>query len=296
MTEDDADAGANETVAWDDDGAGGAETVIVPPAPTEAAPDLAWSHEEPVTEALTQPWRSAWTIAGVLLVCMAVAAFVIGVVGWTVAQMHDDAPSPRRAADTTVPAVALPPVAPTPTVSPTVTNPDPDAQFLQRLTDAGVAYTNPTGAINMGKVVCADFDKGQSYADVAALDPQLNMAAIIAAAVNTFCTDHADLLPTPAPHTPSPAAAPAPPQTVTVTPAPPPPMTVTAQPAPAQLPPTDSNWTPEQLATSTCDVLWNGGTQTDAIQFVQSKTGWDFAPAKRWTTQATAVKCPQAGR
>lgn len=91
--------------------------------------------------------------------------------------------------------------------------------------------------------------------------------------------------------TPSPVAAP--PATVTVTPSPITPTTVTVQAAPT-LPPTDSSWTPEQLATSTCDVLWGGGSQADAIQFVRNKTGWDFGPAQRWTAQATSITCPGA--
>ncbi|ABK68209.1 hypothetical protein [Mycobacterium avium] len=97
--------------------------------------------------------------------------------------------------------------------------------------------------------------------------------------------------PPPAVRTLGPVAVP-PPSTVTVTAVPP--ATVTVQAAPT-LPPTDSSWTPEQLATSTCDVLWGGGSQADAIQFVRNKTGWDFGPAQRWTAQATSITCPGAG-
>lgn len=55
-------------------------TEVVPPT-TEAAPELAWSHEEPVTEALSRPWRWVWAIAGVGVLCAVVAAVVIGAVG-----------------------------------------------------------------------------------------------------------------------------------------------------------------------------------------------------------------------
>lgn len=95
--------------------------------------------------------------------------------------------------------------------------------------------------------------------------------------------------PPPSVRTLGPVAVP-PPSTVTVTAAPPATVTVEA------LPPTDSSWTPEQLATSTCDVLWSGGTQADAVEFVRSKTGWDYGPASRWTAKATQITCPAAGK
>lgn len=97
--------------------------------------------------------------------------------------------------------------------------------------------------------------------------------------------------PPPSVRTLGPVAVP-PPSTVTITPAAPPPATVTVE----ALPPTDSSWTPEQLATSTCDVLWSGGTQADAVEFVRSKTGWDYGPASRWTAKATQITCPAAGK
>lgn len=65
------------------------ETEVVAPV-TEAAPDLAWSHEEPATEMLARPWRSAWVIAGVGVACAVVIALVV--VGVGMAVHHDREP------------------------------------------------------------------------------------------------------------------------------------------------------------------------------------------------------------
>jgi hypothetical protein len=69
------------------------ETTVVPPA--AAAPELAWSHEEPTTEPLRQSWRLTWGRAGVLLACTGVVALAIGFAGWAMVRMHDDAAVPR---------------------------------------------------------------------------------------------------------------------------------------------------------------------------------------------------------
>jgi Protein of unknown function (DUF732)/Domain of unknown function (DUF4189) len=65
-----------ETAPGTSHGAGDAETKLVPPA-TAAAPEHAWSNEEPVTEALSRPWRSVWVIAGIGLLCAVIVAFAI---------------------------------------------------------------------------------------------------------------------------------------------------------------------------------------------------------------------------
>jgi hypothetical protein len=64
------------TVAGTSHGAGDAETELVPPA-TAAEPAHAWSREDPVTEALSRPWRSAWAIASIGLLCAVIVAFAI---------------------------------------------------------------------------------------------------------------------------------------------------------------------------------------------------------------------------
>jgi hypothetical protein len=87
--------------------------------------------------------------------------------------------------------------------------------------------------------------------------------------------------------------------TVTVTASPPSPVTVQAQPPArerfAPEPTIGNGWTEGQLATSTCNVMWDGGTRADAVQFVQRISGWGFERASRWTADATASQCPTAG-
>ncbi len=56
--------------------AGEAKTELVPPV-TVADQAEAWSNEEPVTEALSRPWRSVWVIAGAGVLCAVVVAFAI---------------------------------------------------------------------------------------------------------------------------------------------------------------------------------------------------------------------------
>jgi Domain of unknown function (DUF4189) len=65
-----------ETAAGTSHGAGDAETELVPPA-TAADPAHAWSREDPVTEALSRPWRSVWAIASIGLLCAVIVAFAI---------------------------------------------------------------------------------------------------------------------------------------------------------------------------------------------------------------------------
>jgi hypothetical protein len=56
---------------------GDAETELVPPASAAAGTAHAWSHEEPITEVLPRPWRSAWAIAGIGLLSAVIVAFAI---------------------------------------------------------------------------------------------------------------------------------------------------------------------------------------------------------------------------
>ncbi|WP_155945963.1 DUF4189 domain-containing protein [Mycobacterium simiae] len=64
------------TAAGTSHGAGDAQTEFVPPAPAPA-PEHAWSEEEPVSETLPRPWRSAWVYAGAGLLSAVVVAFAI---------------------------------------------------------------------------------------------------------------------------------------------------------------------------------------------------------------------------
>lgn len=77
------------------------ETEVVPPV-TEAAPELAWSHEEAPTEAMPRPWRSAWVLAGIGMACAVVIALVVVGIGMMVHRDHaptrpQAAPLPTRA-------------------------------------------------------------------------------------------------------------------------------------------------------------------------------------------------------
>lgn len=163
-------------------------------------------------------WAASFAAAAPIVFAASLAAFVIVVSAFV--YLKHTAENTTPTASTPAPTAALPSIAPT---APPTRPLNSDAEFLQRLTDAGVSYSNPNAAINAGKLVCVDFDNGQSYAQVVALDPQDNMAGVIAAAVAVLCPNHADLMPTAAAPTESPVAAP--PSTVTITAAPPPTVT-----------------------------------------------------------------------
>ena len=111
------DVAPDETAAGTSHGAGDAETELVPPA-TAAEPAHAWSIEEPVTEALSRPWRSVWVIAGIGLSCAVVVAFAIfGVVALVrenpgVAQTSPT--TPTRSASAPAPGSPAPPPASAP--------------------------------------------------------------------------------------------------------------------------------------------------------------------------------------
>jgi serine/threonine protein kinase, bacterial len=92
------------------------ETVVVPDAGLIQAAELAWSSD-PETEDYDTPtvrhtWGATWSTAGVLLMCGAVLAGVIGISGWAWVQMNR-APSPTPQS-TSVPDEPPPPAAPAP--------------------------------------------------------------------------------------------------------------------------------------------------------------------------------------
>ena len=115
MTVDDNNADPTATAAGTSHGAGDAETELVPPA-TATAPEHAWSNEEPVTEALSRPWRSVWAIAGIGLLCAVIVALAIFGVVALVRENHggtQTAPTaPTQSASAAAPASAAPPQAP----------------------------------------------------------------------------------------------------------------------------------------------------------------------------------------
>jgi hypothetical protein len=100
-----ADIGEHTSV-WDDDGAAGAETTVVPPA-AAPAPVLAWSVDEDETVPVVgQSWASVWVRAAAMVAIAAAAAVVIGILGWVAVRQDGPAPS----IPSTMPAAALPPI------------------------------------------------------------------------------------------------------------------------------------------------------------------------------------------
>jgi hypothetical protein len=80
------------------------ETEIVPPV-TQAAPEQAWSAEEPEPE-LDGSWHAAFSKAALPLFVAAVVAFGIVVVGWLmIDNRREDTPVAAP-----LPAAALPPI------------------------------------------------------------------------------------------------------------------------------------------------------------------------------------------
>ncbi|MGF2946371.1 hypothetical protein ACQV26_14745, partial [Mycobacterium sp. Lab-001] len=72
-----------------------------------AASELAWSQEDPETVSLNRPWRSAWILAGVGVVCAAVAAVIIAGLGLPGnSGAREESPRPGNAEATTPPSSA----------------------------------------------------------------------------------------------------------------------------------------------------------------------------------------------
>lgn len=110
---DEDEAAEQPTVAGESDA-----TSIVPP-PTQAAPELAWSLEEPSAEMPTQPWRSAWVMAAGVLACAAVIAVVVTIVGLVIDDRHDGDVPQLPATDATPQLAPAPaPLIPAPTPAP----------------------------------------------------------------------------------------------------------------------------------------------------------------------------------
>jgi hypothetical protein len=103
------------TAAWDEDGAGGGETELVPPV-TDAAPTgHAWSQDDETDEPASHPWPVAWATAGVLVLVAVTLVAVAGLIGWaTLRHKATTASAPAR--ETTV-IVQAPPAPSTSTVT-----------------------------------------------------------------------------------------------------------------------------------------------------------------------------------
>src|ERR1700753_3313467 len=129
MTVDDNNADDQPaTAAGTSHGAGDGKTELVPPA-TATAPEQAWSNEEPVTEALSRPWRSVWAIAGIGLLCAVIVAFAIfGVVAVVRVNRGGTQAAPTTPAHSVAAPGPAPAAAPTPVTpaGPRAARPDDD--------------------------------------------------------------------------------------------------------------------------------------------------------------------------
>lgn len=91
------------------------ETEILPPSPTEAAPELAWSvDDDDEDEGPPHSWGWVWGHAAVLISCLAVAAIVIAAVGYALSQRGAPSQPSRDWSRTPMPGIA----ASTPTSKP----------------------------------------------------------------------------------------------------------------------------------------------------------------------------------
>jgi hypothetical protein len=213
------------------------ETIVVPDAGPTQAVELAWSSEDE-TEDYDAPterhtWGATWSTAGVFILCAAVLAGVIGVVGWALVQGRDTrVPTPQSTSvpaeppstaaapvqSTTLPPAAAPAPPPPTTVTVTETptpvalppapvtvaprRPDPDQTFIGLASQIpGMTIADPTIAEAGGRKVCAYLQAGHSRADTNATvlqnDPTFTpwqANAVVNAAITAYCPQYATAL------------------------------------------------------------------------------------------------------
>jgi hypothetical protein len=201
--------------------------------PTQAA-ELAWSSEDD-TEDYGAPterysWTAAWMNAGLLILCAAVLAGVIGIVGVTWVWDHEtQAPTPTptsspaqlppAAAPTSPmdpaapPSLTPPPAPPTVTVQAappstvTVEAPPPslraahrnnkDEAFMSTIRESGIIITDPAEVIAGGHQACEYIAAGHTAHDAMRLamanNPTLtleNASTLIGAAIGAYCPQY----------------------------------------------------------------------------------------------------------
>jgi Protein of unknown function (DUF732) len=245
-----------DTAAGTSHGAGDAETDFVPPAAAEHA-EHAWSNEEPVTEVLSRPWRSAWAIAGIGLLCAVIVAFAIFGVVALVKENHrgGSRTAPTTTPGNSVPAPAAAASSPTAPAPPQPARPDDDEYVAMAISPAAINAPHTGGfgtagtqdeanrialsecragtgnddclPVNAGMYHgCVSFaveHSGRRWAGGSGVDSDAARADARrrlpeADFVGVQCSDPPGLIK--APESPSPAAAPAPPTTVTEAPQP----------------------------------------------------------------------------
>lgn len=182
----------------------------------------AWSDDAaPDVEPERAPWGVAWRRAAVVLaVCLMAAALVV--LAWRelpaqraeeggaprpdtpIAMAHAGAPVPSTE-PTVAPSAPLPPT--TGSVAQKMTAPprppaaavDPDAIYLQMLSDAGVKAPTNEKAITNGHLICERLDQGNTVqavvAEVARVNPSLDPArsrGVVYAAIDAYCPHYED--------------------------------------------------------------------------------------------------------
>lgn len=178
---------------------------------------LAWSDDAAADEPERAPWRVAWGRAGTVLAgCLAAAALVVLV--WRVLPA-DRAPTAGARAPAAVTAQSNTPaagpasaVAPSPQLpattgsvaqkmttppAPPASAPDPDAIYLQLLSDAGVRAPTDEKAIANGHLICQQLEQGNTVQGVVDLvgrvNPSLGPArseGTVYAAIDAYCPQY----------------------------------------------------------------------------------------------------------
>lgn len=183
MAKDATEADIGKTAAWDDDGAGAAETTVVP-ASTEMATQLAWSRDDADAddERAHRSWRVALVSAVAVLVVSGCIALVIAV--WP--RGHGDGALQGGVVEPSAPSAAalpLPPPPPLPTSvasTPPARGPRPleyDARgvailpkdptleerrevLVAKFERAGIPYSSPLAASIDAESVCEYLKSG----------------------------------------------------------------------------------------------------------------------------------------
>jgi Protein of unknown function (DUF732) len=204
----------DETAAWEDHGAGGAETgVVPPPVETVAAVELAWSSADDSGE--EPPGCRSWRVAagnalGLFLVCIAVAGAAVlvcrqlattphrfdGQVAGSVAPNAEPAAVPDTVAPETLP--------PAPEVAEhlqePVAVPTDDDVYISRLARDGIPTRDREGTIKNGHILCQMLAAGKTDAGIVPVllkDPTFtlpNAEDMISAAVAVYCPQYSNQL------------------------------------------------------------------------------------------------------
>lgn len=176
----------------------------------DTAAALAWSEDTSWDEPVGGSWWPVWLRAAALAVGGLVVAGLV-VWGWSAWSARDSAPpvagpvvsyvppAPGREAVVS-PAPVLPPTSGTVAqkmTTPPVAAPDPDAIYLQMLSDAGVKAPTAEKAIANGHLICQQLAQGNTVQDVVSevgqVNPSLDAArsqGTVYAAIDAYCPQY----------------------------------------------------------------------------------------------------------